>query len=231
MKNENFKNGVETLAKCLYSDDFHIIEVYAQIEYLKSNFIENSIDIPTINKYITGVIAYLKNEKIKKNLFYSANNEIEKRECAKFIKDVNTKIDFIVETLTNLLKIDWNIEIGAKNKEVTKDITTAKNDETIESLFKNNTKNIQLVIQLLTNYDVLNEDGELIQKKYHILAISEALLIKGIISKHIDMTTRNELLAKLFKTKIGNRTSRAKSVTEHDRLVPDYEDLFKNLKQ
>jgi hypothetical protein len=98
---------------------------------------------------------------------------------------------------------------------------------TIESIFYD-INNIQKVINCLIDHETLNENGELIKESYHILAITEALVMKGIVNKDVSKTQRNKLFAIKLNKKISDKTSRAKSKL-HQELITEYKELFDSL--
>jgi hypothetical protein len=102
--------------------------------------------------------------------------------------------------------------------------------ETIESIF-NDTGQIQKVVDCLKAYETLNEKGDfgIDNKKYEILAITEALVFKGIINKDVPKTQRNKLFAKLVNLDIADKTARTKG-WNHDTLFTTYKELFDSLK-
>lgn len=115
-----------------------------------------------------------------------------------------------------------------KEKLPQKDNNNKPKYDTIESIFQE-PKNIQKVIDFLIDYETLNKKGKLIEPKYHILAITEALVMNGIINKDVSKTQRNKLFAKKLNENISEKTTRAKSKL-HSELVTGYKELFDTLK-
>jgi len=99
--------------------------------------------------------------------------------------------------------------------------------DTIESIFYN-PNNIQKVIDILIDDEILNKNGEFLKKKYEILPITEALVLKGIIIKDVSETQRNKLFACKVNEKISDKTARTKGFN-HDNNVTHFSELFKIL--
>lgn len=99
--------------------------------------------------------------------------------------------------------------------------------DTIESIFYN-PDNIQKVIDILIDDEILNKNGEFLKKKYEILPITKALVLKGIIIKDVSETQRNKLFACKVNEKISDKTARTKGFN-YDKNVTYFSELFKNL--
>ncbi len=130
----------------------------------------------------------------------------------------------IIQAMDMSVPVDYSKDIQEPKRPKENRPPVLAKYETIESIF-NDTKNIQKMIDCLIDYETLNKNGELIKKAYHVLAISEALKIKGIIKKEVSITQRNKLFAEKFGIVVSDRTTRAKN-KEYETLLTEYKELF-----